>query len=186
MPRRFSVPMTTATGFGPLPDLLVERCGEAAMQRAFAAERLPLGLVAERARLIPLAAMLGVFEQAARIAGQRTFGFEVGSGMSDGAHGVSLDYAAAAPTLGQALARAVSAIRFHQTVGRLSLDPAGGTVVWRYWPPPIPRSHVQHGDHVIPPMIRFVRRHAGARWRPRAIEQRVGVPIRFAAACACR
>jgi AraC-like DNA-binding protein len=114
--------------------------------------------------------------------------------MSESAYGVWLDYAAEAPTLGQALARAVAAIRFHQTVGRLSLDPAGGSVVWRYWPPPVPRDHVQHSDHVLAPMIRVVARYAGPGWRPRAIEvnyprdpearaleRRTGVPIRFGA-----
>jgi AraC-like DNA-binding protein len=186
--------MTTATGFGPLPDLLVERCGERAVQRVFASERLPLVLVEDRRHLVPFAAMLGVFEQAARRAGNRTFGFDVGAGMSEGSYGVWLDYAGEAPTLGDALRRAVSAIRFHQTVGRLSLDPSGGSVVWRYWPPPVPRNHIQHSDHVIAPMIRVVTRYAGPGWRPRAIEvnyprdpaacaleRRTGVPIRFGA-----
>lgn len=194
MPRPFSVPMTTATGLGPLPELLVERCGERAVQRVFHSERLPLVLVEERRHPVPFAAMLGAFERAARVAGDRTFGFDVGIGMSVGCYGVWLDYAAGAPTLGRALARAVSAIRFHQTVGRLSLDPSGGSVVWRYWPPPIPRDHTQHSDHIVAPMIRFVSGYAGPGWRPRAVEvnyprdpqahaleRRVGVPVRFGA-----
>jgi AraC-like DNA-binding protein len=194
MPRSFSVPMTTATGFGPLPELLAERCGERAVQRVFAGERLPLALIEDRRHLVPFTAMLGVFEQAARRAGNRTFGFDVGAGMSEGSYGVWLDYAGEAPTLGEALRRAVSAIRFHQTVGRLSLDPSGGSVVWRYWPPPVPHDHTQHSDHVIAPMIRMVARYAGPGWQPRAIEvnyprdpatraleRRTGVPIRFGA-----
>jgi len=187
--------MTTATGFGPLPELLVERCGERAVQRAFAAERLPLALVEQRRHLVPFASMLGLFEQAAQLAGDRCFGFDVGAGMTERCYGTWLEYAAGAPTLGEALARTVPAIRFHQTVGRLSLDAAGGSVVWRYWPAPIPRDHIQHSDHVIAPMIRFVSGYTGPGWRPRAIElnyprdpqaraieRRVGVPIRFAAA----
>jgi len=194
MARHFSVPMTTATGFGPLPELLLERCGERAAQRVFSAEGLPLALVEDRRHLVPFAAMLSVFEQAGRIAGERTFGFDVGTGMTERCYGTWLEYAAGAPTLRDALARTVPAIRFHQTVGRLSLDPAGGSVVWRYWPPPIPRDHIQHSDHIIAPMIRFVSLYAGPGWRPRAIElnyprdpqaraleRRVGVPIRFGA-----
>ena len=197
MLRPFAVPMTTATGFGPLPELLEARCGTRALQRVFAGARLPLALVEDRNHPVPFAAMVGVFESAARAAGERTFGFEVGAGMSVASYGVWLDYAAGAPTLGDALKRSVAAIRFHQTVGRLSLETAGDVVVWSYRPPPFPGEQIQHSDHVIAPMIRFVAGFLGRRWRPRrielnyprdplaaALEARTGVPIRFAAPAA--
>jgi len=74
MPGSVLVPVTRATGLGPLPQLLEERAGWQALRKSFAAEKIPLAVVDDKDVLLPLEAMMGLFERAALAAGERTFG----------------------------------------------------------------------------------------------------------------
>lgn len=193
MRQRLSVPMTQGVGFGPLPDLVVEGASVRALDTLFSTAALPLAVLEHRTMPVPLAAMAAIFEQAARVLGDRSFGARVGEAMTHEAYGPWLEYSAAAETLGKALGRTVVSMRYHQSHGRLRLDREGAFVVWRYLPPGRQAASVQHSDHVVGPLWRFVASYLGPRWRPawidldyprdpdwRRIEAHLAAPVRFA------
>jgi len=163
------VPMTQAVGFGPLPELLVGRAGSRALDTIFRRASLPLAVLDHRDTLVPLATMAAVFEDAARAVGERSFGFLVGKAMSHLKFGAWVEYSAAGTTLGEGLRRSVAGIRYHQTTGRLSLALEPPFAVFRYHRPRGVAS-MQHSDHVIGPMCRFVASYLGPGWRPAWIE----------------
>ena len=165
-----AVPMTRATGLGPLPEMLEAREGAGAVCDAFRAVGIPLSVVEHRTAHVPLAAMMRLFEEAARRVGDRTFGFEVGRAMAPASFGLWMEYSAAAETLGEALLRSVHTVRFQQSVGHLGLAVEGDLAVWRYFPPDVGTPRVQHADHLVVPMLRFVRGYLGHGWRPEWIE----------------
>jgi len=189
---RLLLPMTRATGLGPLPALVEERAGASALERLFAAEGLPLSVLDERQTSIPLASMVGLFERAARAVGDRTFGWTVGAKMPHGQYGAWAEYSSQAPTLVGGICRAIRTIRYHQSGARMTLDRARSRMVWHYLPPWIGSGQTQHSDRVIWPMISFCRTFLGADWTPdrielnyrrdpqsQLLEREVGCPIVF-------
>lgn len=192
MSGRFAVPMTRASGFGPLPQLLVEWESERALHKAFQGHGLSVAVAEQPNVYVPVAAMMGVFERSARASGRRDFGLSVGEQMSVPSFGLWLQYSASAPSLGQGLKRTIATARFHQSVGTLALEREGGFAVWRYHPPRLNAAHIQHSDHLLHPMLRFVRSFLGPDWSPawielnyprdeqaELIEARLPAPVRF-------
>lgn len=166
------VPMTTATGLGPLPDLLEAAGGSRAVGRAFASVGLSLAVLEDRSLRIPLPAMIDLFDQAARLAGDARFGLEVGQAMPPGDYGLWVRYAMQSHTLLGALARLRRCIVMHQVGGTLLVIPRSTDhVVWEYRNCLHSRSSaLQHNDHVLPVMIRVVRAYCGPDWTPAWIE----------------
>ncbi len=193
MPKRLTVPMTRASGFGPLPQLLVEWESEHALNKAFQTQALSLAVTEQPNTFVLIAAMRGVFEHAARAAGRRDFGLSVGEAMSVASFGLWLQYSASARNLGEGLYRTVATVRFQQSAGGLAVEREDGFTVWRYHPPPLDEAHTQHSDHLLYPMLRFVRSFLGHGWNPAwielnyprdseaaSIEARLPAPVRFA------
>lgn len=164
--------MTYAVGMGPLPDLLDTHAGSRAVERAFAAAGLPLHLVTERTHQIPLAALVDLFDRAARLSGDPVLGLRIGQGMSPADYGLWIRYALQAPTLRRAIGRIVRALVLHQIGGRFLLSPRpAGLVAWRYLQDALPGPAArQHDDHVLPPMIATARHYLGQGWAPHRIE----------------
>jgi len=160
--------MTFATGLGPLPELLEERAGSKAVARAFGAENLPLQLVTDRNHRVPLAAMVGVFNTAARLVGDARFGLEVGLAMPPESYGRWVRFSLQADTFGGAIARLARCVVLHQIGGRLCLQSSGrGAVMWGYRQEAVTgAAALQHNDHVIPVMLRVARAYCGAAWLP--------------------
>lgn len=186
------IPFTRALGFGPLPALLERRAGSKALQRSFEAEGLPLTLLDSPRTLLPLSAMTGVFERAARQAGERTFGLDVGEAMTHRGFGLWVDYALAGDTLAEGLERLGRSVVAHQSFCGLELTEAGGARVWRYRSPALGIDRRQHSDHILLPMLHFVRHYLGSGWKPRwvelnyardpeadRLEARLALPLRF-------
>jgi AraC-like DNA-binding protein len=166
------IPMTTATGLGPLPDLLEAAGGSRAVGRAFDAVGLSLAVIEDRSLRFPLPVMVNLFDQAARLAGDARFGLEVGQAMAPGDYGLWARYAMQAPTLSGALARFTRCMVMHQVGGALLVIPRSpDRVVWEYRHC-VPRgsSALQHNDHVLAVMIRVVRAYCGPDWTPLWIE----------------
>jgi AraC-like DNA-binding protein len=166
------VPMTTATGLGPLPEMLEAAGGSRAVGRAFAAVGLSLAVIEDRSLRFPLPAMVDLFDQAARLAGDTRFGLEVGRAMAPGDYGLWARYAMQAPTLSGALARLARCLVMHQVGGALLLIPRRtDRVVWEYRHcAQRGSSALQHNDHVLAVMIRVVRAYCGPNWTPSWIE----------------
>ena len=184
--------MTKAGGFGPLPQLLVKWESERALHQAFHEEGLSLAACECPDLYVPVGAMMAVFERAARAVGRRDFGLCVGEKMDLSSFGLWLQYCAGAATLGQALQRMSATAHFHQSGARIRAEHDGAFVVWRYYAPALNVPKAQHADHLIPPMLRFVRIFLGPRWRPawiklnyprdtdsEMIEARLPAPVRF-------
>ena len=166
------VHMTYAVGMGPLPDLLEAQGGSRAVDRAFKAVGLPLDLVTDRHQRVPLGALIELFEQAARLAGDPLFGLRVGSGMQPTDYGLWVRYALQAPTLRGAIERLARTTVLHQVGGRVVLvERPNKMAVWRYQQVcRIGMLGEQHNDHVMPPMLGVARSYLGADWLPNWIE----------------
>lgn len=72
--RHAFVPLTTATGMGPLPSVLEKMSGRRAVYRVFQETGIPLELVEQRDLKIPLAAMIALFNRAEKEAAMRLSG----------------------------------------------------------------------------------------------------------------
>ncbi|MCB1496835.1 MAG: AraC family transcriptional regulator ligand-binding domain-containing protein [Bauldia sp.] len=165
-----SIPMTTAAGMGPLPQMLERMAGSAALSRVFRREALPLALIEDRDMRLPLVALCGLFEAASHEAGDRTFGLRIGEAMLPGSYGLWAEYGTAAGTLAEALRRMVATIDVRQTGSSMSLRRTGDHVVWGFAHGIGQTAGRQHADHVIGPMRRFVGAFLGAGWTPSWIE----------------
>lgn len=161
-----SIALVRANGFGALPGLLEERAGERAVLEVFEKEGLPIALRDALDTPMPLAAMMGLFSRAARLLGDRTFGLDVGERMGFTGYGLWTEYSTLAPTLGGALARLVATSWAHQSGSRLELVAERHGSVLRFVTPRWDGGKMQHSDHLIPPMVAFVRRYLGRHWQP--------------------
>lgn len=164
--------MTTATGLGPLPEMLEERESRKAVRRLFAEQGVPLQLVHDRQHRLPLATMAALFDGAARRAGDAGFGLDVGARMPPGDYGLWVRYAMQAPTLADAIMRIGQTLHLHQSGTLMRIAPrAGGRIAWEYRHAgaAVP-AFAQHVDHVVPVMLRIMRAYAGPGWMPRAVE----------------
>jgi len=189
------VPMTKATGFGQLPVLLENWAGSHSVQDVFQKAGLPLETIEFPKTFIPVESMRDLFEVSAQAAGERCFGLSVGQDMTPSSFGVWLDYCAQAPTLAEGLRRAVACCAFHQSGGYLEFEDSAPVAFWRYMAPPGFKSRpIQHADHLIGPMIRFVQAFLGTGWNPEWVEvnylrdpqanqmeQQLALPVRFGA-----
>lgn len=185
--------MTNAAGMGPLPELLSQMVGPRAVRRAFAITELPLTLTRDRNRSMPLASLLRLFTVAANEAGDRCFGLRVGQLMNARDYGPWVDAALLAPTLAAALERAACDIKEHQNSAVLDVRRTDNDrVYWQYLSPLQKTPASQHSDHILPPMIGFLREYLGADWTPdhvcvpygrdaaaHLLEQELGVSVRF-------
>ncbi|WP_425090235.1 AraC family transcriptional regulator ligand-binding domain-containing protein [Tropicimonas sp. S265A] len=168
--------MTRATGMGPLPQLLEVQESSKAVHRAFADAGLPISLISDRQHLVPLHALIRLFERSAQLSGDPVFGLHVGLEMAPQEYGLWLRYSLQAPTLRQGISRLARCLVLHQFGGQLSMEPRGaGRVAWRYWHSDMgDPCAAHHADHVVPVMIQFAQAYLGQHWRPERIK--VGYP----------
>ena len=111
--------------------------------------------------------MVSLFEHAAREAGDRFFGLRVGLEMEHSSYGNWTRYGSEADTLVQAIRRLQRTIWAQQTAGTMTLEVIGSHLIWSYLPPGAPsKMGRQHGDHIIPVLIRFVQSYLGPDWQP--------------------
>lgn len=185
--------MTTATGFGSLPELVSEAAGRRARRRVFAAAGLPEAVAEDRSLRIPMAAMVQLFEAGGRATGDRLFGWRVGERMHPLDYGLWMRYALAAPTLELAIRRLSWSLPLHQTGSAVSLLRRRGQacLVYRLGAASGPDA-MHHADHVVPSMRRVVAQYLGAAWRPdwvglpyaadpdaAELAEAIGAPLRF-------
>lgn len=170
MPWRRAASLTSARGIGPLAEHLERHAGSVSAIRVFDRNGIPFALAREPERKLPLLDLIALYETAARATGDPLLGFEVGKSMVS-RFGPWVDYAAAAPTLKECLARASRGIRFHQSGTGLTLEVRGDAAFYSYHVP-VDRdaSGVQHLDHTVPALQATFRRYLGEGWRPDLIE----------------
>lgn len=154
----------------PLRDLLVEWGSERALQIAFREENLPLVIAEHTGLFVPTAALVAVFERAAKATSRRDFGFRVGERLHYQSFGVWLQYCAQGATLADALQRVGATLRFHQSGARLGVIRDGRCAVLRYERSQPRNGHKQHSDYAIPPILSILRQYLGKAWTPSWIE----------------
>jgi hypothetical protein len=123
------IPLTHATGIGPLPDLVEERGGQKVLASVFANASLPLALVHDRRQRIPMPLLARLYQSAADQLGDPLFGLTIGSVMAPGIYGMWTHYALQAATLGEGIRRAIRTLHLHQCGTAMSIAP-GGTLLW--------------------------------------------------------
>lgn len=186
------VPMTKATGFAALPEMVEQRAGHRALLRVFRAQNIPLEILDNRETRLPVGAMKAVFENAAHAVGDRTFGLDVGLAMPHGEFGLWMQYSVTAATLGEGLLRVSRTAHHQQSGGNITLEFEGRHAIWRYYPPKCDAPNMQHSDHVIGPMLSFLSAFLGPGLRPawvelaysrdplaHLVEDRFDCPVRF-------
>jgi AraC-like DNA-binding protein len=152
--------------------------GDGALRRVLAAENCPPSLIAPGVRL-PLLTMCGLFDRAARIAGDELFGLHLGQRMTFDDFGPWARYAAKADELLARIARMNRTLPYHQPGAEAWLSIQGDAAIWRYRPSVRAATHYRHhADHVIWPMVRAVARYAGRGWKPLWIEVGYDHPTR--------
>ncbi|MGQ3673950.1 AraC family transcriptional regulator ligand-binding domain-containing protein [Xanthobacter sp. TB0139] len=165
-----SISLVRAHGFGKLPQRLEQQIGERRTAQIFQQEGLPLALREEPHTPMPLRSMIRLFSRGARALGDRTFGLDVGEEMSHRAYGLWLEYSAGAPTLAEAIQRAMTTSWAHMSGPRLSLTAEQGRHILRFSIPPIRESKASYSDHLLLPILNFMRLYLGNHWRPEWIE----------------
>ena len=161
-----STPLARAKGFGGLPERVEQQAGERILFDIFERERLPLALRDAPEVPMPLHSMVGLFARSAAVLDSRTFGLDIGERMTHRGFGLWLEYSAAAPTLGEGIRRAIATSWAHQNGSRLELVREGEHSLLRYVTPSFDASKVAYADHLLPPMLTFVRLYLGQQWRP--------------------
>lgn len=164
------IPIVRAGGFGALPQLLEERAGEKTMLDVFERESLPIALRDAPTTPIPLLSMMKLFTRSGRQLGQRTLGLDVGAQMTHRAYGLWVEYCTQAPTLGEALQRVVTHCWAHVSGGVMELAAERDRRVLRFVVPDLGVPHIQHSDHLVPPMIMMMRHYLGKDWLPDWVE----------------
>ncbi|QIB34634.1 helix-turn-helix domain-containing protein [Ancylobacter pratisalsi] len=170
MSKSGSTALVRAKGFGDLPERIARLAGEHVLFDIFEKEGLPLSLCEALDTPIPLRSMVGLFARGADALDNRTFGLDVGQEMTHKGYGLWLEYSASAPTLGEAIKRACVTSWAHQSGSRLELVGEGTHSILRYVTPTFGASKVSYSDHLLPPMLTFVRLYLGRQWCPDWIE----------------
>lgn len=184
--------VTRTTGLGPLPRLVAKHAGEHALHQAFQSEGLSLTAAEHTDLFVPHTAMLGIFERAGHHVGAREFGLGVGQGMVFPSYGLWSEYCANGETLGHALLRLCDTVAFQQSASVVALEREGTCAVLRHYPQELNLPNIQHSDHLLYPLLYFVRLYLGDDWRPEwfelnyrrdtdahEIESRLPAPVRF-------
>lgn len=166
-----AVSMTSIGGWGPLPDLVRDMAGERALRRLLRFHDLPSAVLAAPQHRIPLAKMVSIFDAAALAVGDEAFGARIGAGTRIGDFGDWGAYSAGASVLSEGLKRVCSAIWIHESGSRMFLSEREHHVVWCYATGLSFQGHVrQFSDHLLQPMLDFVRAYQGVAWQPDWIE----------------
>lgn len=191
MTKPVTIPMTGAAAIGPIPRILADRESDRAVDKVFTAASIPLSAMMSPRSPIPLIGLAQLWENGARVTGDRCFGFSGGFEMTHATYGLWLEYCISASTLGEALARIPKSLRFHQTGTRFSFSQEKDVAVLRYHPA-WPGQFQQHSDHVVGSAVRLIRSYLGESWYPpwvdldyerdqhsHTLEDILAVPLRF-------
>jgi AraC-like DNA-binding protein len=167
-----TTPTTTeACGMGPLPRLVLEAAGEDRLLRLLRQVALPATILDHPKLRIPLVDMVTLFDLSARALGDGALGLRVGARMTALDYGAFARYSLAAPSLGRAIARMVRSIAHFQQDGCILVERVGPMVRLGYRTAVHGASFSRHhADHVLHPLIDFVRGYLGRGWWPAAIE----------------
>lgn len=164
------LPMVRATGLGALPEFLEDRSGTRSFVQSFQRFNIPLEIADNPKALIPVQSMCELFDCSAHLLGERCLSLEIGLEMSPKSFRKWLTYSAQAQTLGQVLKRVERACHHKMTGARMYFERRSDISLWRYFAPNSKDRGLHHTDHLIGPMIKFIRGKLNLEWRPEWVE----------------
>jgi len=171
--------MTTIKGWGPLPGIMRDVAGSRALHRILNRHDVPLSVLKAPHRRIPLVKMVRVFEAAARETGDYGLGQRIGAGTSVHDYGEWGAYAFGARNLKEGLHRLCRSIWVHESESRMFLSEREHYVVWSYATGlASAEPSRQFYDHLLKPMLDFVRAYLGLAWQPDWLEMPYVTPKR--------
>jgi len=188
-----SVPVISSHILHGMPALIRSELGERALLHANRAAGLDLELVDDRHFFIPHAAVINFVGAAARTAGDANLGALMVPMMDAAHYGSYGRYVLGADTLGAAIHRAISALRYHSTNDRMSLALVGDEARYSY----VFALAGCEGYRIIAAaaagvLLSLCRRYLPRDWRPMRVELDIhrprqvdvleevfGCPIRF-------
>ena len=174
-----TVAMTTIRGWGPLPDLVRTMASNRTLVRTLKHHDIPLCVLDAPQGRIPLVKMLRIFEAAARETGDPSLGRKIGDSMSVVDYGDWGAYAAGANDLLDGLHRVCRTIWAHESGSRMFLSEREDHVVWTYTTGfETAETARQFSDHLLKPMLDFVRAFLGGTWMPDWLEVGYAAPQR--------
>ncbi len=163
--------MTTVSELGPLPALVSDMSGGRALRRLLTNMGIPTAVLDTPHARIPLEAMVRLFDAAAREVGDDDFGLRVGRGTGLSDFGDWVAYGAGARNLGAGLSRLCDTIWVHDTGSRMWLVPKASHFVWCCTTGLALNCQVRaYSDHLVKPMLDYVRTFLGEGWEPDWLE----------------
>lgn len=187
-----NVTLTRVAGLGPF-GRMCDALGDGALRRVLAAEGVPAGLIEKPEALIPLPAMFGLFERAARMGGEDLFGLRVGERMEPKDFGLWARYTVSGRNLAVMIQRAARSIEYHHPGASFRMESRGDLVIVILQSSRTAgRGRLHYMDHLIAPILRSFKSYAGRDWAPawveldyarpphwRRLEEAIGVPVVF-------
>ncbi|MGI9514170.1 MAG: AraC family transcriptional regulator ligand-binding domain-containing protein, partial [Anderseniella sp.] len=165
------IPMVTVSELGALPALVREASGGRALRRLLASLGIPTAVLDTPQARIPMEAMIQLFDAAAREVGDDDFGLRVGRGTGLEDFGDWAAYAAGGRDLGAGIRRLCDTIWVHDTGSRMWLAPKSSHVVWYHTTGLAVDCQLRaYSDHLVKPMLDFVRAFLGDGWEPDWLE----------------
>ncbi|MGI9355497.1 MAG: AraC family transcriptional regulator ligand-binding domain-containing protein [Rhizobiaceae bacterium] len=168
---RTHIPTVTASELGALPAVVRESSGGRGLRRLLAESGIPTAVLDTPQARIPTEAMVQLFDAAAREVGDDDFGLRVGRGTGLEDFGDWVAYAAGGCNLGAALRRLCDTMWVHETGGRMGLAPKSRHVIWYHTTGLAVDCQLRaYSDHLVKPMLDFMRAFLGEDWEPDWLE----------------
>ncbi len=166
-----SVAMITALTLGQMPELLAQECGERALNRVFSRSDLSPCLRYDKNHFIPQASLKSFVAEGSRELGERDLGLIAAPELSILDYGLWGNYVLSAPTLGDSMNRARSALCYHSTFDSLRFVPQGQDIRFIYrFAESFGRTYENVAFVAVAVMLSLVRAYIGQSWHPGWIE----------------
>lgn len=160
-------PMITAKALGAMPQFVCEFAGEKRLEKAMEVAELPLHFFEDRTGYISEHSLATFVEEAARSTGQQNIGLLWSPYLTVADYGMWGKYVLAAPTLGNALRRATSVMRYHSTTDLAWIQAAGLRSRYCYeFGMPGHRAYADVAFSAIGVILSIFRSYLGNEWTP--------------------
>ena len=177
-----SVAMTRASDLCAVISILERQEGRHAVGGALTNQGLPVSAANDPDAFVPQRAVVGLYEAVARILGMENIGAFAAREIGFADLGFCGRYAVQAPTLGEALQRAVSLLRVHESGSYAMIRPQGDAVSVSYQSSQSDVVGWRHvADKAVIVAIDLIRGYLGTRWMPLRIEVDYPAPGRIGA-----
>jgi len=160
-----------------LPSFIRNEIGERALLRANRAAGFDVELIEDQNFYIPQQSMVAFVNAMARAVGDENLGLLLVPNMDVATYGSFGRYITQALTLGEAITRSITALRYHSTFDRLSVTTAGEEVRFSYLSPMV--GHPGYGSVACAAageLLSLFRPYLPAVWRPLRVELDIPTP----------